>query len=189
LTTHYSRRAPFPGWIFLPDQSTKTEFVMTEASSLDGIISSISTTHGRFLHDQGIITVDSSLVNIPESDSPYGDSHCDEDEGDEWSETAQPPNPAKNVLGLNSESYFESGSGSQEWISRDFHDLRVRPSHDTIVGGLRDSWVLESSQDGGAWLGLDRPANGLEWSPTNQSWCTGSFMVSHQLECRFIWPV
>jgi uncharacterized coiled-coil protein SlyX len=111
-----------------PSKSLKgLEFPLKAAKSLDGVISYLTRKHRGNVHDKGIVTITSK------SGSSLG-----------------------NVADLTSDSDFCSKDEPCQWICWDFHEMRVRPSHYTIIGYWLRSWVVDSSLDGGAWTEIDR---------------------------------
>jgi hypothetical protein len=87
----------------------EVEFLPTVSTVLDGIISYLTRKHGGNVHDKGIITISSKLIDMtgPQSISDVADliagtSFCSEDE-------------------------------PGQWICWDFHEMRIRPTEYTIA--------------------------------------------------------
>jgi hypothetical protein len=144
-----------------PTKSLKgTEFPLTEAKSLDGIISHLTRGHGGNVHDKGIVTITSKSV--------YTDSSA---------------HAVVNVADLAADSYFHSNGGPDQWVCWNFHKRRLNPTHYTIrIQGLK-SWVVESSLTGKAWTEIDRKTDNEDFKDGLE---TASFAVSNAAKCRFI---
>ena len=105
---------------------------------LDGIIAHLTRDYGGNVHDKGI-------VNITVKDVEFGHP--------KW------------VAELETESFYRSGIGENQWICYDFKERRVIPTSYSLMnygksaGGkhLR-SWVIEVSNDwtGNTWTEIDR---------------------------------
>jgi hypothetical protein len=172
---------------------TEVDFPFREDKSLDGIIAYLTRRHGGNVHDKGIVTITSKSVN---GNTLMGFSFDDAVISDTASGlqqvTVRPilvpsDGPAdcgvQNVADLNPDSYFCSASGPNQWISWDFHELRIRPTHYTLSGGFLQSWVVESSLDGVNWTEIDRKTNYDDFD----AWpWTASFAVLNSAESRFI---
>jgi hypothetical protein len=139
------------------------EIPMETGKPLDGIISYLTTKHGGNVHDMRIVTVTSKSV------AQYG--------------TGAP----QNVVDLASRSVFESEDhgNSDQWISWDFRNMRVRLTHYTIktLKGLR-SWSVQGSLDGDRWTEIDRQWDRDEFDCLKRR--TVSFAVRKPAEFRLI---
>jgi hypothetical protein len=82
---------------------TEVKFPLTEAESIDGIISYITRKHGGNVHDKGIVTITSKSVF-----SNYA---------------------VRNAADLTSNSLFSSKNQPGLWVCWDFHEMRVCPTH------------------------------------------------------------
>jgi uncharacterized coiled-coil protein SlyX len=139
-----------------PKASNATECVMTRRNSLDGIISVLTRKHGGNVHERGIVVITSK--------SCYS--------GD-----------LTNVADLRSHDGFISRRGAGQWICWAFHGIQVQPtSYAMRTKGLK-AWVLEGSQDGISWQGMDHRADVLDFL---SGWRTGSFDIAVPAVCRFI---
>jgi uncharacterized coiled-coil protein SlyX len=136
----------------------KVELPLKEAKSLGGIISYLTQTHGGNVHDKGIVTIPCKSVG---DSSRYA---------------------ARNVADLTSGSALMSKNERGQWIRWDFHEMRIRPTHYTINGGVK-SWLVEGSLDLVNWTEIDRKTNITDLKELP---CTASFAVSNSAECRFI---
>jgi hypothetical protein len=61
----------------------------------------------------------------------------------------------RNVADLTSRRYFQSKDEPDQWVFWYFHELRVRPTHYTILAYLK-YWIVEGSIDGEHWREIDR---------------------------------
>jgi hypothetical protein len=153
-----------------PSQSLKSlkaaEFPLNEAKSVEGIISYLTRKHGGNVSDKGIVTITSKSVFC--NCRLYAVRHLAElDLSDPWSFVC-----------------FDSESEPGQWVCWDFKEMRVRPTHYTIMSVCLKSWVVESSLDGVNWTEIDRETD-IEGFRTH-GWRVGSFGVSNSAECRFI---
>jgi hypothetical protein len=112
---------------------TAIKFSLKEAKSLDGVISYLTRKHGGNVHGQDIVTITSKSVRDDE-----------------------PTCALRNVADLTSESFFNSKNEPGQWVSWDFHGMRVLPAHYTIRSEDLKLWVIESSLAGEAWTEIDR---------------------------------
>jgi hypothetical protein len=87
-----------------------------------------------------------------------------------------------NLADLTSSLRFCSTNEPGQWVCWDFHGLRIRPTHYTIERRSLESWVIESSLDGEAWMAIDRKTDNEDF---NSGWAMPSFAVSNSAECRF----
>jgi hypothetical protein len=96
----------------------------------------------------------------------------------------------KNVVDLQTDSYFYSQDTTDQWLCYDFKDMRVAVTHYILRSnadgvGYRHlrSWVIEGSEDNSRWTELDRrdDASGLNGP---KSIC--SFEVRNVVLCRFL---
>jgi uncharacterized coiled-coil protein SlyX len=144
-----------------PDSHSKSpkaaEFPLKQGRLLDGIISHLTWKHGGNVHDKGIVRISSMSV---------------------WSGAWA----VRNAADLTSGSSFSSRNQPGQWICWDFREMRVRPTHYTIISQFLKSWVVESSLDGEAWTEIDRKTNNEDFT----NWRTASFAASNSAECRFI---
>jgi hypothetical protein len=129
-----SRRLMPPVPPVSPSKSlTALEFPLTEAKSVDGIISYLTRRHGGNVYFKGIVNITSKSFEWHDDDHNLG-----------------------NVADLTSDSYFLSEEEPRQWICWDFQDMRVRPTHYTIYSRTMRKWVVEGSLDGEAWIEIDR---------------------------------
>jgi hypothetical protein len=134
------------------------EIPMSQARSLDGIISYLTKKHGGNVHEKGIVTITSK------SDEP------------------DPKLAPKNVADVKSESLSRTARTPEPWVCWDFHEMRVRPTHYTIRAWGPKWWVVEGSMDGDSWTEIDRRSDTQELVVL----ATASFAVSNPGEFRFI---
>jgi hypothetical protein len=133
-----------------PSKSLKEiTFPLKEDKSLDGMISYLTREHRGNVHDNEIVTITSKSI---------------------WS------GAQRNVADLNNEKDFCSKDEPGQWVSWDFHEMRISPTHYTVRGSLK-SWVVESSLEGVNWVEIHRETDGRG---------DGSFAVSNSVECRFV---
>jgi hypothetical protein len=143
---------------------SSNQFPFKAATLLGGIISYLAFKHGGNVHDNGIVTVTSKSV--------YSGA-------------------VRLLTDFSSDSFFSSQNAPGQWICWDFHEMRVCPTHYTIMSKLYSprSWVVESSLDGvgwfrrGTWIEIDRRKDN---SDLKASHSVASFSVSNSAECRFI---
>jgi hypothetical protein len=153
------------------------QFVPLDYDLLDGIIAHLTREYGGNVHDCNVVTVSSSR--------PYG--------GDAGY-------AAKNAADLKGDSVFFSScrNGDDDipntrnnWISYDFKDRRVVPTHYSIRSQCKGfayninpkSWILEASMDGKEWVEIDRRENNAELIERD---VTRMFKVAKSEKCRFI---
>jgi hypothetical protein len=130
-----------------------------EANSLPGIISYLTKKHGGNVQEKGIVTITSKSV----SDQFF--------------------RGVENVADLTSGGYFRSTDGPGQWVSWDFREMRVCPTHYTIWAQWLKSWGFEGSLDGSSWTEIDRRTHNEDF----KDWNMGvSFVVSTPAEFRFI---
>jgi hypothetical protein len=136
-----------------PSESlTAVEFPLQSPGSFDGIISYLTRKHRGNVHDKRIVTITSKSV------------FCDE-----------PGYGPRQVADLTSQLHFQSKDKHGQWISWNFHEMRVRPTHYTITGGM-SSWVVEGSLDNQVWTEIHRQTNNKDL-PTGRE--TRSFAVAN----------
>jgi hypothetical protein len=96
---------------------------------------------------------------------------------------------AKNAVDLTASSYFHSADQANQWISYDFGDSRIKPTHYSIRSRYDGSsgnhnpksWVLEGSVANNQWEEVDRRANNSNLNASNS---TRLFVVNHSSEYR-----
>jgi hypothetical protein len=126
------------------------------AKLLDGIISYLTKRHSGNVHEKGIVTITSKSLHS--DDARFA---------------------LKNIADLNASSHFQSKDERGQWICWDFHEMRVCPTHYTILASTPKSWVVEGSMDGENWRELDRQTD-------TELFYTGSFAVANPAEARFV---
>jgi hypothetical protein len=139
-------------------------FSPTSDSPLNGIISHLTSKYGGNIHDRGVVVASASSTN--------------------W-------NPAKNVLDLqNRDSCFQSENKANGWICIDFKDMRVIPTHYSILSytvgpGYYNpkSWCFEVSDDGNKWTEVHRCANSND---LNGNSLIGTYSVSTSMKYGFL---
>jgi hypothetical protein len=104
----------------------------------EGIIAYLTKKCRGNVHDRRIVKIESSPV-----------------------EETRPDHAAKTVADLGDlDSRFVSADGGERWISYDFKNMKVTPTHYSLrsgpSGAFLVSWVVEGSEDGGKWVELDR---------------------------------
>jgi hypothetical protein len=87
----------------IPKSST---FPPREAKSVNGITSYLSRKHGGNIHDSGLVTIASKTIY-----------------------TDDPDYARRNVAELTSGTGFWSRDRPDQWVSWDFHEMRVSPTH------------------------------------------------------------
>jgi hypothetical protein len=91
---------------------------------------------------------------------------------------------ANVVDGSDRDNLFRSKDAPGQWISWDFGEMRIRPTHYTIRAFDLQSWVVEGSLDGTNWTEVDRQAANQDFrGPLLR---IASFAVSTPAEVRFI---
>jgi hypothetical protein len=70
-----------------------------------------------------------------------------------------------------------------QWICWDFREMRVRPTHYTMMARYPKSWVVEGSLDGMNWTEIDRQTDNEAFNKNPE---TASFRISKPVESRFI---
>jgi hypothetical protein len=142
------------------------ELPMKAAKSLEGIISYLTKKHGGNVHEKGIVTITSKPGRGPTSAAPA------------------------NVADLTSDSVFCSeGEEPCQWVSWDFREMRIFPTHYTIQASELMCWVVEVSLDGEWWKEIDRQTYIRGFSSEENEpnvWNILSFAVSKPVQCRFI---
>jgi hypothetical protein len=134
---------------------------MQEAKSLDGILSYLTKKHGGHVHERGLVAVTSKSF---------------------WQD--RPLFLAKNAADFTCPAwYFCSKDEPGQWISWDFGEMRVRPTHYTMMAHYPKSWVVEGSLDGTNWTEIDRQTDNADFEKYQE---TASFRISKPVECRFI---
>jgi hypothetical protein len=112
------------------------------SSPLDGIISRLTRECGGNVHDKNIVKV--TVSSSGRSDRP-----------------------ARNVVDLLVDSYFDTENRPNQWICFDFMTSTIRPTHYSIRSASSSSidnwnlkdWVIEGSIDGTSWIELDKRTN------------------------------
>jgi hypothetical protein len=136
-------------------------------SSLDGIISYLTTKCGGNVHDQGVIVASELSV--------YGSKYF-----------------AKNAADLGNKGTFSMTNGeANSWICYDFKNMRVTPTHYTIVsypyrpneGNHPKSWCLEVSIDGKSWTKVHECSDNNDLNGYNQ---ITTYSVTKLMRCRLI---
>jgi hypothetical protein len=105
------------------------ELPLQTGKSCDGIISYLTGKHGRNLHERGIVTV-TSIVFDPALGSDVG-----------------------NVLDSNPFNAF-SMMLERHAVCLDFHEMRIRLTHVTLMCYSERGWLLMGSEDGVNWTYL-----------------------------------
>jgi len=138
-------------------------FAFSESAPFNGIFSYLTSKHGGNVHDKGIVSVTQS--------STYSNLY------------------AKNCVDLNSDSYSETESQPNQWISFDFKEMKVRVTNYSIraahVQGCSNpkSWVIEVCDDGKSWEEVDRQGENQYLNGENFS---HTFNISNPRFCRFL---
>jgi hypothetical protein len=145
-------------------------FAPNSDSPLHGIIWHLASTSGGNLHDLDVVFASASSVH-----SSY---------------------EAKFALDLqNRNSHFLSQNEANRWIRYDFNNLRVVPTHYSILsnpiqsnpGQPTDhdprSWCLEVSDDGNEWTEVHRCTDN---SDVKGKSLIGTYEVSKSVKCRFV---
>jgi hypothetical protein len=74
-----------------------------------------------------------------------------------------------------------------QWISWDFHGIRIRPTAYSVRARNLKSWILEGSLDGSNWKEMDRETGNQEFScPGYLGYPLASFHIPNPKQCRFI---
>jgi hypothetical protein len=134
---------------------------MNQTESLDGIISYLTKKHGGHVHERGLVTVTSKSF---------------------WANS--PEYLAKNAADFTCPVwFFRSKDEPGQWISWDFREMRVSPTHYTMMAYSPTSWVVEGSLDGTNWTEIDRQSDNEDFKKYQH---TASFPISKAVECRFI---
>ncbi|OHT15300.1 hypothetical protein TRFO_14205 [Tritrichomonas foetus] len=96
----------------------------------------------------------------------------------------------ENVVDLDTNSYFFSNCGPNQWICLDFKERKIIPKKYTlksIVMGSNNhqprNWVVEVSGDGTNWMEVDRREGN---SVLNNKNVIGTFNINVHKKCRFI---
>jgi hypothetical protein len=126
---------------------------LTEDGSLDGIIAYLTREHIGNIHEMGIIAIT----------------------------TADGGRAQARMADLDRSGYTYSKNDPGQWICWDFREIRIRPTHYTIVSENLVSWTLEASMDGATWKEIDRHTDREVHGQD-----PASFAVSDPVECRFI---
>jgi hypothetical protein len=100
-----------------------------------------------------------------------------------------PPNELPvSITQFNSDSAFESTDKQNQWISYDFMEMRVKPTHYAVRSVQNDfisnhlaSWVIEISESGTHWVEIDRKDN----DNTRSAGGIRLFEVKTADKCRF----
>jgi hypothetical protein len=134
---------------------------MKEPNSLDGILSYLTKKHGGHVHERGLVTLTSKscLSNA----SQYRAKNAADFTCPDW--------------------YFKSKDEPGQWISWDFREMRIRPTHYTMMATSPKSWVVEGSLDGTHWTEIDRQTDNKDFEKFREM---ASFPISRPVECRFI---
>jgi hypothetical protein len=139
----------------------KVEIPATATISLEGILCYLTKKHGGNVDEKGLVTITSKSVK----------DTC-------------PWYPLKNIADFATHWSFKSGDETGQWVCWDFHEMRVRPSHCTMISRGLKSWVVEGSLDGGTWTEIDRQTNNNVFE--SKSWSAALFTLSTPVESRFI---
>jgi hypothetical protein len=137
----------------------KVECPMERDRACDGIIAYLMHKYGGNVYDGGIVQITSKSVGDP----------------------CYPP----NRLADSRPSRFVSKNEPGQWLSWDFGEMRVFPTHYTINCPCGPkSWIVEASLDGRNWTEIDRKTNdqSLKDFRGNQA----SFAVVNAAHFRFI---
>jgi hypothetical protein len=147
----------------------KTEYHAIPFSSTvvaDGVLSFLGKLYQGNPHDKSIICA---------TGTPY---------------SGQALHQPRNATELQTDSYFCSQNGPNQFLTYDFKNARIAVTHYFLRsngGGVNDnhlkSWVLEASDDGSTWKEIDRRENATELNGTNSS---SAFEVQSIVETRFI---
>jgi hypothetical protein len=108
------------------------EFPLKEAKALDEIISYLTRKHGGNVHETGIVTTTSKSI------------------------VSDPSFALRNVTDLTSGSCFFSKNAPGQLICWDFHEMRIRRTHYTIISDFLKPWGVEGSLDRQVWTTIDR---------------------------------
>jgi len=144
-------------------------FAFAVERPFEGIISHLTRTFGRNVHNLGIVSV---MASSTKDDKPE--------------------NAARNALDLATDSFFYSADSPGQWLCLDFGSLRVTPTHYSLksnvngdAGGWRNllSWVIEGFEDGQSWAMLDKQEDNRELYAKK---VTKSWPVSSPRKSRFI---
>jgi hypothetical protein len=145
--------------LLLPVWQPKKESSIDGANSTLGIIAYLAQKHGGNIQDKGIITI------TARTESSFAGSGL------------------RNLVAFPSDVCYVSGIGDRQWLSWDFHEMRVRLTRYAITAYQLKSWVVEGSLDGTNWTEIDRRTDTDDF----KTWNTASFAVSNEdSECRFI---
>jgi uncharacterized protein (TIGR02452 family) len=80
----------------------------------------------------------------------------------------------KNVVDFDKQSCYNSRDMQDSWISFDFQNMIVTPTHYSIMSGFYDraanlrNWVIEGSMDGDQWVVLDDRRDNTDLNGTNK---------------------
>jgi hypothetical protein len=145
------------------------EFPLGKAKSLDGIIAHLTKKHGGNVHEMGVVTLASRTVSF------------------------SPLEGLKNIADLTTEAHFASRNEPGQWICWDFGDMRVRPTHYTLSGWDKKSWLVEGSMDGHNWTVIDEKTHNEDFRRSTffvrrdqREGMTASLAVPRIVDCRFI---
>jgi hypothetical protein len=142
------------------------EILPVGKSSLDGIISYLTTKHGGNVHDKGVIEATASSAL-----SAY---------------------PVKNVADLQNgtdASHFESRNEPNSWLCYDFKNMRITPTHYSILtypaacNHHPKSWCLEVSTNGQQWAEVHQCTDNDELNGANR---VRTWQVAKPVESRFV---
>jgi hypothetical protein len=159
--SHREANNPQPAQSATESPLCKVGIPMQEAKSVEGILWYLTKKHGGHVHERGLVAVTSKSF---------------------WANA--PEYLAKNAADFTCPDwYFKSKDEPGQWISWDFREMRVRPTHYTMMAQYPKSWVVEGSLDGTNWTELDRQTDNEDFENVEK---TASFRISKPVDCRFI---
>jgi hypothetical protein len=145
-------------------------FRMNPEKPLNGIIAYLTTKYGGNVHDKGVVDITSSSTE------------CDDDQYQ-----------AKHVADFSGKTHFGSKDLRNSWLNLDFKDMRITPTHYTMVtfhnvgktwrAIFLRSWILEGSEDGEKWIELDRQSDSILLKGPDRM---ATFRIANRSLCRML---
>jgi hypothetical protein len=81
---------------------------------------------------------------------------------------------------------FRAENDAGHWVSWDFGEMRIRPTHYQMRARFLKSWVVEGSPDGWIWTEVQRITHHVPGLPDLSGWWINSFTVWTETDSRFI---
>jgi hypothetical protein len=100
------------------------------------------------------------------------------------SSSSDKENHIGNVWDIASQTYFQSQNRPGQWVCWDFGEMRICPTHYTLVASCVRSWVIEGSGDGNNWIEIHRTTDNKDYRLGGCQ--AASFTMGPPCEFRFL---